>query len=69
MATGVVLVIGSGTFAVYPAFGCRFIAEQLAEHGIAASENRVQRRCQQEQMLVGVGQRARALMSCRPAGA
>jgi putative transposase len=33
-----------------PAFGYRFIADQLAEHGIAASENRVQRLCQQEQI-------------------
>ena len=33
-----------------PAFGYRFIADQLAEHGIVASENRVQRLCQQEQL-------------------
>ena len=33
-----------------PAFGYRFIADQLAEHGITASENRVQRLCQQQQI-------------------
>jgi transposase InsO family protein len=33
-----------------PAFGYRFIADQLAERGITASENRVQRLCQQEQI-------------------
>ena len=33
-----------------PAFGYRFIADQLAERGIVASENRVQRLCQQEQI-------------------
>ena len=33
-----------------PAFGYRFIADQLAERGIKASENRVQRLCQQEQI-------------------
>ena len=33
-----------------PAFGYRFIADQLAEAGIAASENRVQRLCQQQQI-------------------
>ena len=33
-----------------PAFGYRFIADQLAEHGIKASENRVQRLCQQQQI-------------------
>ena len=31
-----------------PAFGYRFIADQLAERGIAASENRVQRLCTQQ---------------------
>ena len=33
-----------------PAFGYRFIADQLAERGIAASENRVQRLCTQQQI-------------------
>ena len=33
-----------------PAFGYRFIADQLAERGITASENRVQRLCQQERI-------------------
>jgi putative transposase len=33
-----------------PAFGYRFIADQLAERGITASENRVQRLCQQQQI-------------------
>ena len=33
-----------------PAFGYRFIADQLAEHGVTASENRVQRLCQQQQI-------------------
>ena len=33
-----------------PAFGYRFIADQLAEHAITASENRVQRLCQQQQI-------------------
>ena len=33
-----------------PAFGYRFIADQLAERGVTASENRVQRLCQQEQI-------------------
>jgi putative transposase len=31
-----------------PAFGYRFIADQLAERGVVASENRVQRLCQQQ---------------------
>jgi putative transposase len=31
-----------------PAFGYRFIADQLAERGLVASENRVQRLCQQQ---------------------
>ena len=33
-----------------PAFGYRFIADQLGERGIAASENRVQRLCAQQQI-------------------
>ena len=33
-----------------PAFGYRFIADQLAERGVTASENRVQRLCQQERI-------------------
>jgi len=33
-----------------PAFGYRFIADQLAERGIVASENRVQRLCRQQQI-------------------
>jgi transposase InsO family protein len=33
-----------------PTFGYRFIADQLAERGITASENRVQRLCQQQQI-------------------
>ena len=33
-----------------PAFGYRFIADQLAERGVVASENRVQRLCQQQQI-------------------
>ena len=33
-----------------PAFGYRFIADQLAERGIRASENRVQRLCSQERI-------------------
>jgi len=33
-----------------PAFGYRFIADQLAERGIVASENRVQRLCRQQQL-------------------
>ena len=33
-----------------PAFGYRFITDQLAEASIAASQNRVQRLCQQEQI-------------------
>jgi transposase InsO family protein len=33
-----------------PAFGYRFIADQLGERGIAASENRVQRLCTQQQI-------------------
>ena len=33
-----------------PVFGYRFIADQLAERGITASENRVQRLCRQEQI-------------------
>lgn len=33
-----------------PAFGYRFIADQLVERGIAASENRVQRLCTQQQI-------------------
>ncbi len=33
-----------------PAFGYRFIADQLAQRGIAASENRVQRLCTQQQI-------------------
>jgi putative transposase len=33
-----------------PAFGYRFIADQLAERGVMASENRVQRLCQQQQI-------------------
>jgi len=39
-----------GIHADDPAFGYRFIADQLAERGITASENRVQRLCQQEQI-------------------
>ena len=31
-----------------PAFGYRFIADQLAERGVSASENRVQRLCSQQ---------------------
>lgn len=50
-----------------PPFGYRFSANQLAEHGIAAPENRVHRLCQAD--LVGVRQEARAFTSCRPAGA
>ena len=33
-----------------PAFGYRFIADQLTQAGITASENRVQRLCQQQQI-------------------
>jgi putative transposase len=33
-----------------PAFGYRFIADQLTEAGVTAGENRVQRLCQQEQI-------------------
>jgi len=33
-----------------PAFGYRFIADQLAERGIVASENRVQRLCSQQRI-------------------
>jgi transposase InsO family protein len=33
-----------------PAFGYRFIADQLAEHGIVAGENRVQRLCSQQRI-------------------
>lgn len=33
-----------------PAFGYRFIADQLAEAGVSASENRVQRLCQLQQI-------------------
>ena len=33
-----------------PAFGYRFIADQLAGRGISASENRVQRLCTQQQI-------------------
>ena len=33
-----------------PAFGYRFIADQLAERGVTASENGVQRLCQQERI-------------------
>jgi transposase InsO family protein len=33
-----------------PAFGYRFIADQLAERGIRASENRVQRLCSQQRI-------------------
>ena len=33
-----------------PAFGHRFIADQLAERSVTASENRVQRLCQQHQI-------------------
>jgi putative transposase len=33
-----------------PAFGYRFIADQLAERGIQASENRVQRLCSQQRI-------------------
>ena len=33
-----------------PVFGYRFIADQLTERGITASENRVQRLCRQEQI-------------------
>lgn len=33
-----------------PAFGYRFIADQLAERGVTASENRVQRLCSQQQI-------------------
>lgn len=33
-----------------PAFGYRFIADQLAQAGITVSENRVQRLCQQQQI-------------------
>jgi transposase InsO family protein len=33
-----------------PAFGYRFIADQLAERGVTAGENRVQRLCQQQQI-------------------
>lgn len=33
-----------------PAFGYRFIADQLAQAGITTSENRVQRLCQQQQI-------------------
>ena len=33
-----------------PAFGYRFIADQLAERGITASEHRVQRLCTQQQI-------------------
>lgn len=33
-----------------PAFGYRFIADQLAERGVIASENRVQRLCRQQQI-------------------
>ena len=33
-----------------PAFGYRFIADELASRGIAASENRVQRLCSQERL-------------------
>lgn len=33
-----------------PAFGYRFIADQLAERGVTASENRVQRLCSQQRI-------------------
>lgn len=33
-----------------PAFGYRFIADELGDQGIVASENRVQRLCSQEQI-------------------
>ena len=33
-----------------PAFGYRFIADQLAEQGLAAGENRVARLCSQQQI-------------------
>jgi hypothetical protein len=51
-----------------PAFGYRFIADQLAGRGISASENRVQRLCTTAN-LVGVRQEARALTTRWPAGA
>ena len=46
-----------------PAFGYRFIADQLAEHGITASENRVQRLCHQQQ-LWSVFAKKRGLSRC-----
>ena len=49
-----------------PAFGYRFIADQLAERGVTASENRVQRFVSAGADLVGVRQEARALTSRRP---
>lgn len=33
-----------------PAFGYRFIADELADHGIVAGENRVARLCSQERI-------------------
>lgn len=48
-----------------PAFGYRFIADQLAERGIKASENRVQRLCQQEQIWSVFARKGRALTTGR----
>ena len=50
-----------------PAFGYRFIADELARRGVIAGENRVQRLCSQER-LVGICQEAGLVPQSRPAG-
>ena len=51
-----------------PEFGYRFIADELAEHGIVASRNRVNRLCTPAAALVGARPQARPQPQARTAG-
>ncbi len=52
-----------------PGFGYRFIADELARHGMTAGENRVARLCSQERIWAAFTKKRGLNRKARPGGA